>query len=302
MNNRSPESMKSRTDKKSRARAYLKTISKVPMGRAVVQYAPPLDQSEVLSIASEILQVNFSADRSGRYYITCPGAALHSGGKSGRRDCEFLPDGAPTLRCFHQSCEAVIEELNRAIRSACGKAKVRSFTDSTARAKKAAEALLIGFAMSEDEAKLLLAEWSRTCDPKISTADLSAALKSAKRSLDRTSADSVGCLLHGTSMPAPVNSSSPPQGERLSDVSMISRPTTSNSKALKGIGTEQPVFVGAIGELAKQARTLIETFEDDYGYPPDRLLVGTSFVGELPSSVAGLPVDRWKHKGHSVSG
>lgn len=302
MSERPPQSMAARTEKKVRARAYLKTISKVPMGRGVVHYAPPLERSEVLTIASEILQLDLSSDRSGRYYLTCPGSSLHSGGKNARRDCEFLPDGAPTLRCFHESCSGVLDEMNRTIRSACGKAKVRKFTDSTARATKAAEALLIGFAMSDAEAESLLSEWARSCDPQIPSADLSAALKSAKRSLDRTSADNVGCLLHGGSMPAAINSPRPLREEKLSDVSSVARPSASKPGATQGVGAEQPIYLGPLGKLAKQARNLIEAFEDDYGYRPARLLVGTSFTGELPARIAGLPAERWDHREHSVMG
>ena len=299
---RPTESIKAQPDKKARAKAYLASISKVPMGRGAVQYAPPLEQSEVLAIAAEILQVTFSPDRQGRYYIPCPGEAMHSGGKSARRDCEFLPDGAPTLRCFHESCEAVIEELNRSIRSACGKAKVRQFTDSTARATKAAQALLIGFAMSDEEAKPLLIDWACSCDPQISSADVSAALKSAKRSLSRTAADNAGCLLHGRSLPAASDSPKPPQGEKLSHVSSVARPSASASGVAQGVRAEQPIYVGALGQLAKQAQNLIEIFEEDFGYQPTRLLVGTSWDGDLPEELLGLPVVRWNYREHSVSG
>lgn len=300
MAERPPESMAARSAKLSKAKAYLETISKIPMGREAVQYAPPLDRGSVIEIAAEILQVTLSPDRNDRYYLTCPGAAFHSGGKNARRDCEFMPDGAPTLRCFHESCEAVLDELNRSIRSACGKAKVRRFSDSTARAKKAAEALLIGFGLPEAKAESLLREWGLSCDPQLSAADLSAGLSSAKRSFDRTPVDSVGCLLNGGSMPAASASPRPPMGSKLSDVSAPA--TAGRSGARGGVGAEQPIYLGALGDLAKQARSLIENFEEDYGYRPSRILVGSSFTGDLPARIAGLPVERWESRDHSVIG
>lgn len=303
MSDRPPESMAARTDKKSRARAYLKTISKSPMRGDAIRYAPPLPTSEVISIASGILQENLSSDRSGRYYLKCPGESMHSGGKSARRDCEFLPDGAPTLRCFHESCDSVLKELNAIIRSACGKAKVQKFTDDRARATQAAEALLIGCSMSREEAKPLLDEWARSCDPQVSPADLSAALKSAQRSFDRADPDSIGCLLHGRSMPSTLRSPQPPHGGKLSEVSaMGAAPVKSTAAARGGVGPEEPIYIGALGQLAKEARALVAAFEEDYGYRPDRILVGTKFSGTLPARLVGLPAERWGQASHSVWG
>ena len=306
MSDRPAESLKARTEKKDRARAYLETISKLPMGRDAVRYAPPLERSEVLAIASEILQVQLTSDRNGRYYLDCPGKHLHAGGKQARRDTEFLPDGAPTLRCFHESCSGVLDELNRTIRSACGKAKVRQFSDSTARAKKAGEALLIGFALSEADAHSLLSEWGRSCDPQISAADLSAGFKSAERSFSRAPVDSIGCLLRGSAMPAGASAAAgsdsplPPQGRKLSLVSP--RVASGASGAHQGVGAEQPIYLGPVDQLAKHARVLINSFEEDYGYRPDRILVGSSFSGDLPDRIAGLPAERWGKREHSVSG
>jgi len=275
-------------------------MMKLPVGSSVVEYAPPLDRSRVLEIASDILQVSLSPDQNGRYYLTCPGAADHQGGKNARRDCEFMPDGAPTLRCFHKSCESARDELNRSIRSACGKDKVRQFTDSTARATKAAEALVIGFDMADAEAKALLAEWALLCDPQIPSADLSAALKSAKRSYARAVTEHVGCLLHGRSMPARLGSPHPPQKEGLSVVSRaisVSKPSPNG-----GVGVQEPIYIGARGQLAKEAKRLIEDYEENYGIRPYEVLVGTSFEGDVPDRICGLPAVRWNHVGHSVVG
>lgn len=229
MSERQPHSMKTRMDKTADAKRYLRTISKVPMGQGVVEYAPPLDRSEVLDIASGIINVSLTSDRSGRYYLPCPGLSMHSGGKSARKDCEFMPDGAPTLRCFHESCGAVLDELNRSVRSACGKAKVRKFTDSTARATQAAQALTIGFDMPEADARVILNEWAATCTPPINSGDIVSGLKSAKEAYNR-SPESVGCMLDGGSMPAAPSSPRPPRSEKVSVMSegcAMSKPVAS---------------------------------------------------------------------------
>jgi len=300
MSSRPPQSMKSRMDKMDHARRYLKTISKMPMGRSVVEYAPPLTRGEVLDIASEILRVSLTPDPKGRYYLTCPGAGSHSGGKNARRDCEFMPDGAPTLRCFHTSCEGARDELNRSIRSACGKAKVKQFTDFQARATKAAEALLIGYDLSDDEATALLKEWARGCEPQIPSADLSAGFKSAKRSYSRADANNVGCLLQGRSMPARLTSPRPPQGGKLSVVS--AQGSVAQAKPQGGVGLQEPIYVGALGRLAKEARAMVENYQENYGNRPHTILVGTSYEGKVPAQLVGIPAERWKGRGHSVVG
>ena len=154
--------------------------------------------------------------------------------------------------------------------------------------------------MSLEEAKPLLSEWARSCHPPISRTDLSAALKSAKRALERAAADTVGCLLRGKAMPAATNPPHPPQGVKWSVVP--STASISKPGATQGIGYEQPIYLGPLGELAKEVRELIENFEDDYGYRPSRILIGTSFSGELPIHIAELPVERWRKRGHSVVG
>ena len=297
--NRPPSSMKSRTKATADAKRYLRTISKVPMGQGVVEYAPPLDRSEVLDIASGIINVSLTSDRAGRYYLPCPGLSMHSGGKSARKDCEFMPDGAPTLRCFHESCSAVLDELNRAVRSACGKAKVRKFTDATARATKAAEALLIGFDMPEADAKVILNEWAASCTPPISSGDIVSGLKSAKVAYNRAP-ESAGCMLEGGAMPAASTSPYSPQGEKVSVMSgglAISKPS-----AAQGVRREEPIYIGAIGKLAKEAKQIITDYEENYGKRPITFLVGTSHVGSFPARLAGLPAERHDYQEHSVIG
>lgn len=299
MSERPPTSMKHRATVTADAKRYLQTISKVPMGRGVVEYAPPLDRAEVVTIASEIVNLSITSDQNGRYYLPCPGLAMHSGGKSARRDCEFMPDGAPTLRCFHTSCGAVLDEINRSIRSACGKAKVRKFSDATARATKAAEALTIGFDMAEADARVILNDWALTCTPPINSGDIAAGLKSARASY-RRAPESAGCLLNGNSMPAAISPPRPPSGEKVSVVSggcSMSKPTAS-----QGVQREEPIYLGELGALAKQAREMIDDYEYGYGCKPAAFLVGTSYLGPIPERLCGIPTDRWDNKVHTCTG
>ncbi len=291
--------MKARMDKTADAKRYLRTISKVPMGKGVVEYAPPLDRSEVLDIASGVIDVSLASDNAGRYYLPCPGQTMHSNGKSARRDCEFMPDGAPTLRCFHESCSAVLDELNRSIRSACGKAKVRKFTDSTARATQAAKALIIGFDIPEADARVILNEWAAGCTPPISSGDIVSGLRSAKLAYNR-SPESVGCMLDGGTMPAAPTSPRPPRGEKVSVMSGGS--AMSKPSAAQGVRREEPIYIGAIGKLAKEAKQIITDYEENYGKRPITFLVGTSHVGSFPARLAGLPAERHDHQEHTVIG
>jgi hypothetical protein len=43
----------------------------------------------------------------------CPGAHLHNTG-DGRRDCAIYISGAPTVKCFHDSCRGIIDGVNHA--------------------------------------------------------------------------------------------------------------------------------------------------------------------------------------------
>ena len=300
MSERPPQSLKARTDKVESAKRYLKSIPQIPMGSGVATYAPPLETHEVIKIAAEILQSDLSLDRNGRYYLPCPGISMHSGGKGGRRDCEFMPQGAPTLRCFHESCEAVLKEVNFTIRSTCGKAKVQKFTDARSRATRAAEGLLIGFDMSDAEARPLLDEWARSCSPQISPADLSAAITSAKRSYARAAPDAVGCALSGGTVPARLTSPHPPQERELS---VVSAPvSTAKAKPAGGVGVQEPIYIGRLGALAKAARAMIDAYENEYGIRPHTILVGSDYDGEVPARLAGIKAERWSQRENSVIG
>lgn len=68
-------------------------------------------------------------------YVQCPGIELHTG-DNGRKDCRLtINDGRPpTLFCVHQSCEHVLAQKNKEMRSAIGKLKTATKTGNHARA------------------------------------------------------------------------------------------------------------------------------------------------------------------------
>jgi len=59
--------------------------------------------------------VDWQTEVSG--FCRCPGEALHTH-HNGKKDCRVSVDGAPTIYCFHSSCEAAVAEANRALRRA----------------------------------------------------------------------------------------------------------------------------------------------------------------------------------------
>ena len=70
------------------------------------------------AIAAELL--GEAPDENG--FAACPGRHLHNGA-SGRRDFQVMLEGAPTGRCFHTSCLAIVDEFNAKLRSRIGKAE-----------------------------------------------------------------------------------------------------------------------------------------------------------------------------------
>lgn len=57
-----------------------------------------------------------------RGFATCPGCDLHTQ-QNGKKDCRVCVDGAPTIYCVHSSCAGAVEDANRRLRSAIGKAE-----------------------------------------------------------------------------------------------------------------------------------------------------------------------------------
>jgi len=52
-------------------------------------------------------------------FCRCPGEALHTS-RAGKKDCRVNVDGAPTIFCFHASCDAAVAEANRRLRRELG--------------------------------------------------------------------------------------------------------------------------------------------------------------------------------------
>src|SRR3974377_1424257 len=52
-------------------------------------------------------------------FCRCPGEPLHTH-KTGKKDCRVSVDGAPTIYCFHASCEGAVAAANRALRRELG--------------------------------------------------------------------------------------------------------------------------------------------------------------------------------------
>ncbi len=53
-------------------------------------------------------------------FCRCPGESLHTA-KTGKKDCRVSVDGAPTIYCFHASCESVVAGLNQQLRRELGR-------------------------------------------------------------------------------------------------------------------------------------------------------------------------------------
>lgn len=70
------------------------------------------------AIAAELL--GEAPDENG--FAPCPGRHLHNG-STGRRDFQVLLEGAPTGRCFHTSCAAIVDDFNAKLRSMIGKSE-----------------------------------------------------------------------------------------------------------------------------------------------------------------------------------
>jgi len=57
--------------------------------------------------------VDWQSEVSG--FCRCPGESLHTH-PTGKKDCRVNVDGAPTIYCFHASCEAAVADANRKLR------------------------------------------------------------------------------------------------------------------------------------------------------------------------------------------
>ena len=58
-------------------------------------------------------KIDWQSEVSG--FCRCPGESLHTH-KTGKKDCRVSVDGAPTIYCFHSSCEAAVATANKRLR------------------------------------------------------------------------------------------------------------------------------------------------------------------------------------------
>ncbi|MCX8511328.1 MAG: hypothetical protein ORN83_06175, partial [Chthoniobacteraceae bacterium] len=98
--------------------------SKVPYNRDPRQ---ELTIKEKQAVADGLFIIEWKSSDEGSSdegFMKCPGAGKHTGA-NGALDCKIYIDGgkAPTIKCFHTSCESEIAEANYRLRSALGKAK-----------------------------------------------------------------------------------------------------------------------------------------------------------------------------------
>lgn len=293
-----------------RAKRFLASFSKYGGTRRAASFRK-LGEMEQCKVAGSVLGDMLRPDSSGVYYLTCPGVQFHSN-KAGRKDCRFTPGdhggqsrtAAPSLNCVHQSCGAIIEEMNKKIRSACGKESVEYITDHGSALNNAAAALLIGFDLSAAKTTSLLAEWNKGCTPTRSPSELKAAVISVTKAKAKHPAE-VGYLLKSVSgataaRPAGTPSSPfPKNGPSFASANELGgKPVYSNAPSVPS----EPVYIGVRGRVAKEARAQIESFTESYGYAPTSILVGPDQPANLPTKLCGLPVERMNTPGISVHG
>ena len=65
--------------------------------------------------AAQLGKIDWQSEVSG--FCRCPGESLHTH-PTGKKDCRVSVDGAPTIYCFHASCEAAVAVANRTLRRA----------------------------------------------------------------------------------------------------------------------------------------------------------------------------------------
>lgn len=81
------------------------------------------------AVAESLLGAIDWHDSFAGYAHRCPGEHLHTR-PTGKRDCQILLDGVPTVFCFHTSCLGILEQKNHALRSAIGKAERCGFNQT----------------------------------------------------------------------------------------------------------------------------------------------------------------------------
>ena len=77
-------------------------------------------------IAEKILgAIEWTDENTG--FCKCPGAHTHTS-TNAAKDCKLKLDGAPTIKCFHNSCSGIVAGVNHELRSQIGKAEFKPTT------------------------------------------------------------------------------------------------------------------------------------------------------------------------------
>jgi hypothetical protein len=93
-------------------------------------YPPGLSLREC--VAYELLgTLTWSAEKGG-YFCPCPGESLHTTLTEDKHTIVYL-DGAPTIKCQHNSCSKIVETFNAQLRSLIAKAEYHVRTDTPMR-------------------------------------------------------------------------------------------------------------------------------------------------------------------------
>lgn len=111
------------TDWKSGARAFepLPEAKTIAPARAFTG-APGVHPTTRRGIAERIFgEIEWEDETTG--LCKCPGEHLHTTG-NGERDCRVKIDGAPTIHCFHESCQSIVNGVNHELRSQIGKVEL----------------------------------------------------------------------------------------------------------------------------------------------------------------------------------
>ena len=89
----------------------------------------------VAKYGSKIIWISPSAG----YLEPCPGQHLHTAGNA-ERDCKIDLDRVPTTHCFHDHCRAIIDAINRELRSRIGKEEYQARRETPRSAVQSQEA------------------------------------------------------------------------------------------------------------------------------------------------------------------
>jgi VirE N-terminal domain/AAA domain len=78
-----------------------------------------MNLTERQRVAGDLLgEIDWQSETDG--LCLCPNQAAHTTG-NGKRDCKVWLGNAPSIHCFHNSCRAIVDAVNRELRSRIGK-------------------------------------------------------------------------------------------------------------------------------------------------------------------------------------